>query len=805
MKNFFISYNQADLIWAEWIAWQLEDAGYSTIIQAWDFRPGSNFVEEMQRALLNAERVIAVISPDYLSSEYAGAEWDAAFAEDPLGINGKLLPIKVKECRLEGLKRTIININLIGLDGTVAREKLIKGISKERAKPAKEPVFPISTLRPQFPGSLPDVWNVPDRNPNFSGREQIIADLRVALASSQLGAWRQALWGLGGIGKTQIAIEYAYRYVADYSKVGWLVRSEEFMVLASDYAALAGKLGLPESNSQDQTIIVNSVRHWLEHNSDWLLIFDNAVRPEDIIGYLPRGGNGHIIITSRNPNWESIGGVIPIRIFDRAESIQFLHKRTKKCGETGDLADVLGDLPLALEQASAYIVEAGISLADYLERFKKYHFKLLEYGKPINYNDTIATTWEISFRAVQEKSKASADLLNLCAFLAPENIPRSLLINGIKILPEPLASGIDDEFDFDNIIKILKDYSLINTTSTNLSVHRLVQIITRNRLEADNQRRWSQVAITLLDNSFIYDSNRMQTWKECSVLLPHTLAASSYAEDFNVALEVTSHLLNEVGLYLKKYARFTEAKSVLERAIRIEENIHSPNHPSIAIRASNIGLVLYELGDFEKAKIYFEKALKIGEKEYGSDHPKVAIYHNNLGLALRKLNDYDGAKNCFERAIMADAKATAFNPHDVVAHIVNFGMALQDLGNPAEAVKFFARALEIGEKFYEPSNPELAPCLSNLGTALADAGDLDKALEYVGRALEVSEKAYGLNHPDVAVYLTNLIVILNEAANLDANVAEDRLKLALRICQELLGDNHPTTRDIRENIRRIRL
>ncbi len=586
MKNFFISYNQVDAAWAEWIAWQLEESNYSTIIQAWDFHPGLNFIEEMHRALLNAERIIAVISPDYLSSEYACAEWNAAFAEDPLGTKGKLLPIKVRECRLEGLRKTIIYIDLIGLDETVAREKLIEGISNDRAKPAREPAFPSSTQGPQFPGSLPEVWNMPDRNPNFSGRKEIIADLRAALTLSLPGAWRQALWGLGGIGKTQIAIEYAYRYVADYSKAGWLVRSEEPIVMASDYAALAGRLGLPESNSQDQMIIVNSVRHWLEHSSGWLLIFDNAIKPEDVMGYLPRGGKGHIIITSRNPNWESVGGTIPVRTFDRAESTQFLRKRTKRTGDAYDLADALGDLPLALEQAGAYIIEAGISLTDYLERFKKYHLKLLKHGKLINYNDTIATTWEISFRAVQEKSKASADLLNLCSFLAPENIPRSLLKNSTKLLPEPLASGISDEFEFDNIIKTLRGYSLINITSTSLSIHRLVQVITRNRLEEDNQRRWSHAAITLLNNSFIYDSNRMQTWKECSVLLPHALAASGYAEEFNVALEVTSHLLNEVGLYLKRYARLTEAKFVLERALRIEEDIHGSNHPNVAIRAS---------------------------------------------------------------------------------------------------------------------------------------------------------------------------------------------------------------------------
>ena len=204
MTDFFISYNQADESWAEWIAWQLEAASYSTIIQAWDFRPGSNFVEEMQRATVEAERTIAVVSPDYLSSEFARSEWNAAFAQDPLGNEGKIVPVKVRDCELDGLQKAIIYIDLTRLGEEAARVVLLKGVNRRRVKPEKEPLFPSThaktlTKQPKFPGSLPEIWNLPrSQNHNFTGREQILAELRTALDSNQPGGMEASHMGNGG-------------------------------------------------------------------------------------------------------------------------------------------------------------------------------------------------------------------------------------------------------------------------------------------------------------------------------------------------------------------------------------------------------------------------------------------------------------------------------------------------------------------------------------------------------------------------------------------------------------------------------
>nr|MDQ5824493.1 toll/interleukin-1 receptor domain-containing protein [Chloroflexota bacterium] len=199
MKDFFISYNKADKDWAEWIAWELEEAGYSLVIQAWDFRPGSNFVLDMDRAATEANRTIAVLSPDYVSARFPHPEWAAAFAQDPTGSKRTLVPVVVRECDPKGLVNQIVHIKLVGLGENAARQTLLAGLKSERAKPDMRPAFPLApersiTNRPAFPGALPAVWTVPHlRNPNFTGREGLLNDLREKLTSGKPAALTQAI------------------------------------------------------------------------------------------------------------------------------------------------------------------------------------------------------------------------------------------------------------------------------------------------------------------------------------------------------------------------------------------------------------------------------------------------------------------------------------------------------------------------------------------------------------------------------------------------------------------------------------
>jgi len=805
MKDFFISYNKADREWAEWIAWQLEEAGYTTVLQAWDFRPGSNFVLDMQRASGEAQRMIAVLSPDYLAALYTQPEWAAAFARDPTGEKGTLLPVRVRECDLKGLLPQIVYIDLVGLDETAAKERLLAGARFERAKPTTAPAFPGEAARavperPRFPGSqpAPAIWNVPQaRNPNFTGREEMLADLRAALTSGQAAALTQAIHGLGGVGKTQLAIEYAYRHRADYSVVWW-VRAEEPAALAGDYAALAAALDLPQKEAREQAVIVEAVRRWLEANTGWLLVFDNAGEPADVREYLPRSAGGHAIITSRNPAWGTVARPLGVQVFERPTSVEFLLKRTGQTDQeaAGKLAEALGDLPLALEQAAAYIEQTGESVSGYLRMFRERQAELLKRPSPSS-DSTVATTWEMSFQQVERRSPPAAALLNLCVFLAPDDIPLDIVQQAPK-LPEPLAEAASDAVQFDDAIGALRRFSLVSRSGDVLSVHRLVQAVTRERIAEEARKRWAAAAARAVDRAFPFESDDVRTWPVCSRLLPHALATADHCEPLNVAADETGSLLNQAGLYLKGRAEFARARACFERALKIAEAAYGPEHPNVATAVNNLGAVLHDQGDLAGAQGCFERALKIDEAAYGLDHPTVAAVVNNLGSVLRAMDDLAGARACYERALKIDEAALGPGHPNVAPYVNNLGLVLQAQGDLAGARACYERSLKIDEAAYGPDHPNVAIRVNNLGTVLQAQGDLAGARACFERALKIDEAAYGPDHPEVATDVNNLGLALKAQGELaEARACFER---ALRILRRFLGDDHPTTVLVRKNL-----
>jgi tetratricopeptide (TPR) repeat protein len=683
VKDFFISYNSADKSWAEWTAWTLEEAGYTTVLQAWDFRPGSNFVLEMQRAAGEAERTIAILSPAYLNANYTQPEWAAAFAQDPTGEKGILLPVCVQKCDLKGLLPPIIRIDLVDLNETAAKKGLLQGINRERMKPS---------------------------------RENHLANLKTALNSGKPAALTQAIHGLGGVGKTQLALEYAYRSAAEYDTVWW-VRSEEPATLAADYASLAKSLDLPEKEAADQLLIIKAVKQWLEQNPKWLLVFDNAKNRADVHDYIPQGKTGHVLITSRNANWRGTATPLDVKVLERLESVDFLLKRTGYTDrEAADaLADALGDLPLALEQAGAYMDATRRSLSNYLKMFTDRKNELWDHaGPPLDYRDTVATTWNIAFDEVMQLSSSGADILNLCAFMAPDDIPVELLNSGVEYLPESLTAVATDPMEFDDAVGPLRRYSLVEITAESISVHRLVQAVTRDRLDEDKRKKWAKVAVRIVKKAFPFKSNDVLTWPVSTRLLPHALAVAEHAEALDVASDSTGRLLNQMGLYLKGRAQFTEAKEMYERALAIDEATYGSNHPAVAIRVNNIGLVLKALGDLEGAKKMYERALAIDEAAYGPDHPTVAIRVNNIGDVLKALGNLESAKKMYERALAIDEAAYGPDHPTVAIRVNNIGDVLKALGDMEGAKKMYERALAIFTKYLGVDHPNTVTVQNNL-------------------------------------------------------------------------------------------
>lgn len=763
-RDFFISYNHADKGWAEWTAWQLEDNGYSTILQAWDFKAGSNFVLQMHQALQEAERMISVLSQNYLDAIYTQPEWAAFFGRDPKGEKGLLVPVRVQSCHLEGLLAPIVYIDLVGLDEPEAKNELLQGIKRGRVKPKVKspyPGFPAVqrsiTERPRFPGALPEIWNVPHRNRNFTGRGKLLSELRNALTAGQPAALTQAIHGLGGVGKTQLALEYSYRCAPDYILVWW-VRAEEPAKLAADYAGLAMELNLKEKEEKDQKLIVAAVKRWFQQNRNWLLVFDNAREQCEVRDYIPQGATGHVIVTSRNPNWAGLASPLAVPVLKRTESVDFLLKRTvqqdRQAAEA--LAEALGDLPLALEQAAAYMENSGRSLKDYIKLFKDNQAELLKTGfTSTEYSATVATTWGVNFQKVNEESLSAAQLLNLCAFLAPDDIPKTLFAEGVKILPQPLSATVKNQLKFDKVIATLRKYSLVQVAEDAFSVHRLVQAVTHDKLNKKEWETWASAAVKMVNTSFPHESDDVRTWPICSRLLPHGLAVTARNEAGKLIAE-TGTLLNQMGLYVWGRADLSQAKNLFQRALAIGQKTLGPDHPNQATRLNNLAGVLKDQGDLKEAKEFFQRALAIDKKTYGPNDLEVAIDLNNLASVLK------------------------------------------DQGKIKQAKKLFQRALAIAEKTLEPEHPRVATALNNLAVVLQDQGDLKQAKELYRRALSIDEKTLGPDHPDVATRLNNLASVLQDQGKLKQ--AKELYQRALKILCQFLGENHPNTITARKNL-----
>jgi transcriptional regulator with XRE-family HTH domain len=569
--EFFISYAGADQAWAGWIAWQLEAAGHTTRLQAWDFSAGSDFVHQMQRALRDAKRLVAVLSPAYLTSRFGEAEWRPIFAKDPTGERRLLLPVRVAECDPPELLTTRVYVDLVGLAEAEATEQLLAAVRQEPrpGRPHTAPVFPGAAapgglgVQPPFPGPGPSISNLASRNPHFTGRTELLERLEAELAGGVAAV--VAAHGLGGVGKTQLALEYAHRHAGDYQLIWW-VPAETRLLATASLAELARRLGLPARTGQAEQAAAALAA--LAGQGGWLLVFDNADAPTELEGLWPAGGGGRVLVTSRNPGWGGLAARMEVDVLAAQEAVAFLLARTR----SGDrraaeaLASELGGLPLALEQASAYLEATGISLADYLDRYRRYHAELLARGQPTWYSGTVATTWQLNLEQLANK-QAAGDLLRLCAFLGPEPIPPSLLTADPMLFPPELAAAVGDELALDEVIAAVYRFSLLGRDHDGLRLHRLVSEVVRARLDLDTEQRWAATAVALVATGFPTELFDQGSWPAAARLLPHALAATNHAERLQVAVEDTSHLLNLVGRYLDR--RRAETPEVARRRLRV--------------------------------------------------------------------------------------------------------------------------------------------------------------------------------------------------------------------------------------------
>src|SRR4051812_45028368 len=434
----------------------------------------------MAAALQRADRLLAVCTEAYFASVFGGAELRAAFAGHAAA-EGRIVPVLVEPVTLPTLYAPLIHLDLTGLDEAAAAARLRGRLAGVR--PSGPPPFPHREPapgngagdRPGFAGVLPAVWRVPPRNPRFTGRDGMLAELRQRLGAGEATLVVEALYGLGGVGKTQLALEYAHRFAADYQLVWW-IDAEQPVLIGDQLAALAARLDLPVAATVADT--VDRLLAELRGRDRWLLVFDNAERPADIADYQP-GGAGHALITSRSPGWGALGGRLEVDVLARAETVALLQARIPALDEelADKLAAELGDLPLAAAQAAGYLEQTDLPAADYLRRFREHRATLLARGEVVGYAGRIDTAWALSLQRLRGEDPAGVQLLELAAFLAPEPIPLPLIGEHAELLDEPLRAVAADPDALADTVGALVGYSLARRSPDGFQVHRLVQAV----------------------------------------------------------------------------------------------------------------------------------------------------------------------------------------------------------------------------------------------------------------------------------------------------------------------------------------
>ena len=626
------------------------------------------------------------------------------------------------------------------------------------------------------PAPLPPGSRLPHaRNPLFVGRERDLSRLATVLKGGGTAAIGQiaAATGLGGIGKTQLAVEFAHRYGHYFAGgVFWLSCADPAVVPA-EVAACGGVRGLdlrPDFGSLKQDDQIALVLAAWQSPLPRLLVFDNCEDPDLLSRWRPPTGGAQVLVTSRRSSWDPALGVepLPLDILPRAESVALLRKfRPELAAEDPGLDAIckeLGDLPLALHLAGSYLYELRFSaagspaalLADLQSPALLEHPALqglTEGRSPTGHERHVARTFALSFGQLDAEDPRDALAIRALAraarFAPGEPIPRDLL-------KKTFATGGDtaEELAAERALRRLNDLGLLEAdTAGALRLHRLLARFV-DALGADPEAADTVEQALFVEAARINGRGFPAPLRLWAGHLRHIAAGAELRGG-----ERAGSLWNELGYHLKSAGAYIDAKDAYERALPIGEAAYGLDHPNVAIRVNNLGDVLRELGDLPGARAAFERALQIDEAAYGPDHPKIAIFVNNLGLVLRDLGDLPGARAAFERALRIDEAAYGPDHPDVAVDVNNLGNVLQDLGDLPGARAAYERALRIDEAALGPDHPNVAIRLHNLGSVLHDLGDLLGARAAHERALRIFEAALGPDHPDARLARENLATL----------------------------------------------
>lgn len=687
-------------------------------------------------------------------------------------------------------------------------------------EPEEEVVSAVSASIPATPAHPAPLNTLPHhRNAFFTGRDDLLDMLAATLTSNRTAALTQAqaISGLGGIGKTQIAVEYAYRYSEHYQAIFWVTASSRDTLIA-DFVSLAELLNLPEKAERDQTLVVRAVKHWLTTTETrWLLILDNVDDLEVLSEFLPTRGIGDVLLTTRLQALGTIARGIDVTSMGPDEGLLFLLRRTQRLAPGASLHEVdpveqaeaaqivqeLDGLPLALDQAGAYIEETQCGFAAYRELYKTRRKELLQHRGPfpITHPQSVAATWSLSFHRIEQNNPAAADLLRLLAFLHPEAIPEEILREGAAAFGPILAPLAGDALKLNALLGMLLRYSLLrrNPSARLLEMHRLVQAVLKDSMESSEQRLWAER--TLRGVNLAFPDVEPQNWPRCQRVLPHAQICLRYLTEYQLVFPEAARLLNQVANYLRMHADYAQAEPLLLQALAMRRQLFDAMHPDIAETLNDLGTLYRIQGKYQQAEQLLLEARAIREQVLGLEHSATADTLNKLAMLSFALGKYRPTEVLYKQAL--EIRQKIFTPEHPELAKSQTGLAelYTEQGRYAEAEQLYQQALAMQEQAFGERHPDVARTLNNLALVYRRQAWYELAEQTYQRAFDIQMKVLREHHPDIAQTLYNLGRLYR--ARGFYREAEPFYQQALEMCLEIFGPDHPRVARVRYGLTKL--
>jgi tetratricopeptide (TPR) repeat protein len=663
-------------------------------------------------------------------------------------------------------------------------------------------------------GGIPEIWGkVPPRNKNFTGREDLLRRLRAEISTDITAVVPHALHGLGGVGKTQLAAEYAWRFQSDYDLVWWIPADQPVLVRSS-LAALAPRIGLPPATAtgiEDAALaVLDSLRRG-DPYARWLLIFDNADQPEDINDIIPRGP-GHVLITSRNHRWEAVVDTVFVNVFDRAESVAFLSKRVSNAisePEAIELAEELGDLPLALEQAGALQAETGMSVEEYLRLLKEQTSELLAEKKPSEYPVSMTVAWKLSVSKLVEQLPEAVDLLRCCAFFGAEPIPRDVFIRRVPDVQQRLGALLARPILLSKAIAQLGRSALaqIDSASRTIQVHRLIQALLRDELLPEQQDIFRHDVHLLLAAAAPKNPDDNAQWQQYGVLAAHVVPSrldecqDSVVREFGLDIaryyyqsgdRLSSHALLErllhrwkadsgadhpdvlaaqrhLGNTLRELGEYQAAYDLTRVTLERSRQILGPKAELTVVLMNAFGGDLRARGEFRAARDLDEQSRHLHEEIFGETDPRTLRSRNNLALDYELNSNYQAARELHQRTyvLQQNEAGSKISMIDLLVSLSGLSRALRLCGEYTEARDLGYDAYEFGRQQLGADHHRTLRAAKDLSIALRRTADYDNALILAQDVFERCSRLFGAAHPDTLAAAMNLANILRTVGQLD--------------------------------------